>query len=139
MAVQGVKVISADVTYEGDDAVMHNTVVEISHPVSLKEGKLKEVHKGLKYRLRLDGQKLEKILEGWGADMRITLAGEFRKTSDEFVRSINGKEYSLAGMQGEIALARTDMSDDDIEAQIKRLKAIMLARKNKTAAANPTE
>jgi hypothetical protein len=136
MANTGIKVLGDCAAYVDDEGVcrLTNCKVEISHPVSLKEGKLEKVHKDLKYTLNLDEITLKSILEGWGADKRIALAAEFRKTSDEFVDSIKNKTFTLAGLAGEISLARTDMTDEDLEAQIRRLEAIVRLRKAK---ANP--
>jgi len=114
------------VYFDGDVPVFDGTIT-IGHPVSLKEGNLKEIHKDLLYRVKVLGMKVEDLFPPFVADRRIHYAGRLRKTSDAFVRSIRGKTFEgFAALDAEIQLHELD--DSKLEALERQLVALMARR-----------
>jgi len=118
------------VYFNDNDVPVLDGIITIDHPVSLKEGNLKEVHKGLMYKVRVEGMKVEDLFPPYAADRRIYYAGRLRKTSDAFVKSIRGKEFEgFEALDAEIALHELD--DSKLEALEKQLLALMARRGKK--------
>jgi hypothetical protein len=112
--VQGITI--ANVTMVGDDIAFD---VTIKHN-SIKEAEVnpKWIVAPLEYTVSIS-DKAANVLMMVGSDLRIALAGRFRKTNHSFVAGLSGKTFSLNVLD---ALIDTNTAED-VDAKIAKLEA----------------
>lgn len=117
--VKGIKVIGAECL----DGIVTG-VIHITGSVKESEVNPKWVAEKLQYTVKIRVP-LEDALELYAADLRIAIAGKLRKCSGEFVESLRGESFTLAGLETMIDAATPETAGTGAKAQAAKLRAVL--------------
>lgn len=98
--------------------------VRITGTVKEAEVNPKWIAEKLDYTVRINASIVE-VLELFGADLRIAVAGRLRKTDKAFVEGLRGTTHSMAALEALIDAATPETSGNGAKAQAAKLREML--------------
>jgi hypothetical protein len=118
--VTGIAITNASVNENG----IVSASIGITGSVKEAEVNPKWIENKLAYTVTVRAT-LAEVLELYGADLRIAIAGRLRKCSGEFVAGMRGQTYSLAGLDALIDAATPETSGTGAKANVAKMREML--------------
>jgi hypothetical protein len=118
--VTGITVKNASV----NESNIVSATVGIKGSVKEAEVNPKWVAKDLEYTVTIRAS-LTDVLELYGADLRIAIAGRLRKCDAGFIESLRGSTHSLSALEALIDAATPDTAGSGAKAQAAKLREML--------------